>query len=215
MTDDVGGQAPGGISVRGVGRVAVVPDQATVEAAVAATAKTAAGAQEAVARALTKVLEALEAAGVASRDRVSAAMTLDAEYAYPADGKPTRLTGYRARHALHVTVRPLDRLGAVLDAAIAAGATDIGGVRLSVGDSSHATDQARELAVHDAIRHGQVLARAAGVGLGPVTRIDESASLHEPVAPLAAMRTMSAAATPVAVGETILEVAVSITFQIA
>jgi len=208
---------PRGITVRGVGRVTVPPDQATLSVGVEGRAKTAGQAQSAASTAMSGLIAALDDLGVAPRDRATTSITLEPTYVYPTDGKPARLTGYQARQTLEVLVRDLSRLGAVLDGTIAAGATQAGSVALGLNDASAAADRARSLAVADALRRAQVIAHAAGVGVGPALHIAEV-----PFGPVPAPRPMAmarlaaeAAPTPLEAGSTTVSVELQVTFAIA
>jgi hypothetical protein len=207
-----------GITVRGTGRVPVTPDQATITLGVEGRAKAAGGAQAAASTAMSAVIAALDELAIAPRDRATTGVTLDASYAYQPDGRPAKLTGYQARQTLEVRVRELARLGAILDGAIAAGATIAGGVSVSVADPSSASDQARSLAVADAMRHAQALARAAGVGVGPALQISELPRAWPAPLPRAmAMSAMTAesAPTPFEAGSTMIMIELEVTFAIA
>jgi uncharacterized protein len=212
-----GEDEPRGITVRGVGRVVVPPDQATLSLGVEGRAKTAVQAQAAASTAMTGLIAALDDLGIAPRDRATTLITLEATYTYPADGKPARLSGYQARQTLEVLVRDLSQLGGVLDGTIAAGATQAGSVTLGLNDPSAAADRARALAVADALRRAQVLARAAGVGVGPAMHIAEVPTGPVPGPRPMAMARMAAEAapTPVEAGSTTVSVELEVTFAIA
>jgi hypothetical protein len=100
----------------------------------------------------------------------------------------------------------------VLDRIIAAGANEIAGISFSVSDRSKRLDQARAEAVQDAKRKAEVLAKAAGVGLGRAVRIvEEGRSSPGPIMMRAAAPT---APTPIAPGEQTLHAGVSVTFEL-
>ena len=65
---------PRGITVRGVGRVAVPPDQATLSLGVEGRAKTAGQAQAAASTAMTGLIAALDDLGIGPRDRATTAI---------------------------------------------------------------------------------------------------------------------------------------------
>jgi uncharacterized protein YggE len=65
-------------------------------------------------------------------------------------------------HQVNVTVREIGEVSDVLDRVVAAGATDVGNVAFLVSDASKVLDQAREAAMADAQRKGEVYATAAG-----------------------------------------------------
>lgn len=198
------------ISVPGIGRVSVQPDIATLRLGVLVVRPTAAAARESAAETMTAVLEALSAKGVVKKDQRTALLSLSPVTDYSPETGP-RVTGYQAANSVAVTVRDLAQAGALIDAALAAGATSMDGLEFSVDDPSAADEQARELAMADARRRAQTIAAASGVKLGAVTNVVEGES-GGPV-PYPALRAVAfkteAADTPVEAGSQ--EIAVSVT----
>ncbi len=80
---------------------------------------------------------------------------------------------YHVGNSVSVTVRDLDTVGDVLDAAIAAGANSIYGVNFSVDDPDEVMAEARSLAVEDALARAEELAGLHSVALGEVVSISE------------------------------------------
>jgi uncharacterized protein YggE len=74
-----------------------------------------------------------------------------------------QIVGYWATNSLNVTVKDVDQVGDILDAAIAAGANTIDGIRFDVNDNSALEDQALQAAVKNARAKADVV--AAGLGL--------------------------------------------------
>jgi uncharacterized protein YggE len=74
---------------------------------------------------------------------------------------------------LRVTVRDVEMVGAVLDAAVDAGANQVHGVTFTVEDESTWQGQAREKAMADARARANELASLADVGLGEVVSVSE------------------------------------------
>ena len=108
-----------------------------------------------------------------------------------------------------------NRRAALPVAAVGAGATTVQDVSVGLAESAAAEDEARTLAVADARRKAEVLARAAGVRLGAATLLAEELSGGGP-APIAfKMAAMEAAPTPVAAGSTDVQVDIQVTFAIA
>ncbi|MEA2676408.1 MAG: uncharacterized protein QOJ81_549 [Chloroflexota bacterium] len=203
------------ISVPGVGRVAVQPDIATLRLGVLVVRQTAAAARESAAVIMNAVLEALSAQGVAKKDLRTALLSLSPVTDYSPETGP-RVTGYQAANSVSVTVRDLAQAGALIDAALAAGATSMDGLEFSVDDPSAAEEQARKLAMADAERRAETIAQAAGVKLGNVIGVVEG-ERGGPV-PFPAQRAMAfkaeAADTPVEAGSQEIVVSVSVAFAI-
>jgi hypothetical protein len=177
-------------------------------------AATASAAQSDASAAMTKIIAAVKAAGVADADLATQAISLQPQIDYSVTGKsPSKVTGYQASQSLQVTVRHLDQTGAIIDAGVSAGANQVGDVSFSVADPSAATTQARTAAMADAKARAQTLAQAAGVTLGAPLSISEvSAPSPVPFAAAAAQRAL--VSTPVEAGTTQIEVDVQVTFAI-
>ena len=83
------------------------------------------------------------------------------------NAQPPKVIGYDVSNNVTVTVRKLDSLGAVLDQVVSSGSNQINGVMFQVAKPEAATDEARKLAVADALRKAQVYTAASGRHLGP------------------------------------------------
>ncbi len=203
------------ISVPGVGRVSVQPDIATLRLGVMLVRQTAAAARESAAASMTAVLEALADKGVAKKDLRTAFLSLSPVTDYSPETGP-RVTGYQAANSVAVTIRDLAQAGALIDAALAAGATSMDGLDFTVDDPSAAEDQARQLAIVDAKRRAQTIAAASGLTLGAVTNVVEGD--HGGPIPFPSPRAMAfkaeAADTPVEAGSQEIVVSVTVAFAI-
>ncbi|HEY7816175.1 MAG TPA: SIMPL domain-containing protein, partial [Nakamurella sp.] len=141
---------------------------------------------------------------------------LDAVRDYSGEGGP-RVTGYQLTNTAEATIREIATVGALIDAALGAGATSLDGLAFRLADPTDALAEARRRAVADARARATVLAGEAGVRLGPVAAITEGGQLPPGgPRPVEAMRMKAAAdvATPVEAGTDELEVTVSVSFKI-
>jgi uncharacterized protein YggE len=205
--------APGGITVDGAGIVIVTPDEATVGLGVQTQASTAVRTQADASAAMTRIIVAIEALGIASADIATQSISLSPVYDNgPQAANPPKVTGYQASQSVAITVRRLAQTGAVIDAGVAAGATSVDGVTFSVADGAAASTQARTAAFNDAKQRAQTLAQAAGVTLGPAISITEVSAPN--VVPFAVPGPAGAVSTPVQPGTTQVEVDVEVTFAI-
>jgi len=202
------------VTVRGHGRASRRPDQAILSVSVERTSATAAAAQEDTSKRARGVMSALSERNVTAVDVASSAITLEPVYDYPDSGP--RLTGYRSSHSLTIRLQQIDELGPIIDACVAAGATGIANVSMTIADPAAAEDEARTAAVADAWRRAETLAAAAGVTLGELISLTEVIADHGP-RPMMRMRAeaMMAADTPVAEGTTELEAEVEARFAIS
>jgi uncharacterized protein YggE len=199
------------ITVSATGTVQVPPDQATVSAGVVKTALDAATAQAEANVVATQVIAAVRALGIPARDLQTAGISLNPQY----DDNGV-LTGFQATDTLVVTVTHLKQAGAVIDAAVHAGANQ--GISLSFGlqDPSAAQTAALQAAVRIAQAKAAAVARELGVSLtGAHVQLVEN--LAQPVQPvyaqtLAAPAPSRAPSTPVESGTLTVQDNVTLTY---
>jgi uncharacterized protein YggE len=155
-----------GITVCGHGKASARPDQAQVQIGVFATAATAEDARSQAAQAMSSVLGALKANGVADADIQTNYFVIQPQYAYT--GNIPRQTGYAAANAVTATVRRVDDVGKIVDAVTAAGRNNVivNGIQFSNGDPAQAQLDAQKNAVADAKRQAEQIASSAGASLG-------------------------------------------------
>jgi uncharacterized protein len=213
MTDPI--RTHGTIVVSGTGRIAVEPDVAELRLGVAVSRPTVEAARSAAADAMSAILAAVRAAGVASRDVRTTLLSVQPRYDYR-DGKAPTLVGYDLNNIVEVTARDLGKLGAVVDGALSAGATSLDGLSFRVNDPREAERAARTAAVEEARRRADVLAEAAGVRIAGVADIVEGGPLPTWPQPKAA-RMLEAAdsGTAIEAGTTEISVTVTVTFRIS
>lgn len=205
------------ISVVGEGVVDVAPDMAVLALTVLREADTARNALTANNAAMKEVLAALKAAGIADRDLQTSALNIQPRYAQPSRDKPQepKIVGYAASNQVTVRVRNLAETGAILDKAVSLGVNQGGGIAFVRDDLKATLTEARKRAVADALDRARTLAEAAGVKLGRVLSIEETASLPHPI-PLGGPMRMAASekAVPLASGENSYQTQVNVVFEI-
>jgi len=130
------------------------------------------------------------------------------------DHGPTGPIGYRVSNMVRITIRALDRLGTLLDAAIEAGANRVHHVGFGSLDAAEAQQQAREAAMADARTKAAHYATLAGASLGPVLAIAEGGATPPPFARVAAPMRAMMSATPIDPGENTITVAIHVTYAL-
>lgn len=203
------------ISVNGTGKAFLTPDIAYITIGVhteAAEATEAVASNNAQAQ---KVIDTLKSMGISEKDIQTSNFSIFPQPQYDSEGKPTGEVRYSVDNQVNVTVRDLDKIGDVLDAAVKAGANQIYGITFDVADKSAALSAARTAAVDDANAKAAELAAASGVQVGPVQTISEYTSYPAPVyAERGAMMADSAASVPISAGQMAITVDVSIVYAI-
>jgi uncharacterized protein len=204
---------PARVVVTGEGSVTVPPDYAEIASGVTTKAKTAEEATEANSKLMATVNAALQSSGIAPSDTQTARFSVSPVYGPPQVNTPPKLVGFSVSNELSVKVRQIAKVGAVLDALIAAGATDAGSVQFLHSDMSKALDQARQAAIADARRKAELYAQAAGLTLGGVAWITEEPG-YRPPPPMVARAFAATAPVPIAPGEDTLRVQITVGFDV-
>jgi uncharacterized protein YggE len=192
------------------------PDRAWVTVTAESRAKGPREAQKMNADVMSAVLQKLRGAGLPADAIQTRSYDLQPEYDYN-EGRQ-RLRGYLARNSVEVRADDLTRVGELLDLAVTAGATSVGGVRFDLKDRDAAEREALRLAVDDARKRADAAAAGAGMKVERVVRIQEQrAEVGPPPRPFM-MESRAAgaadAAPPVAPGELEIRAAVTLTASI-
>jgi uncharacterized protein len=156
------------ITVTGDGAVTTVPDRAGFSFGVDTQAPTASEALARNADASRALIAALKAAGVAAADLQTTNISLNPQLSQ--DG--TSVTGFDASSSVSATAA-LTKAGAIVDAAVGAGATNVSGPNLTSSDQTALAKKALAKAVADAKSTAEAIAAAAGLQLGAVQAIVE------------------------------------------
>jgi uncharacterized protein YggE len=202
------------IQVTGSGTLSAPPDQAVLYLAVETQASTATAATTTNAAAMTKVINALTAAGISNSSMQTTSYTLNPVYSNsPNQSVATTIIGYDAINSIQVTLTNLGSVGQVLDQAIAAGANQVQGITFTLSNAAQATlqKQALQLAMQDA--DSQAKATAAALGVTIVGPISVSPSyVFQPVS-YNRYSALAASSTPVQPGTLQVTVTVQVTYQ--
>jgi uncharacterized protein YggE len=191
------------ITVTGNGSVTSVPDRATFTFTIETRAKTASAALAQNSTDATSVIAALKAAGVTAANLQTSQVSLNPQTSQ--DG--TTIVGYDASNS--VTARTtIGSAGALVDAAVGAGANGVSGPSLDVSDQSTLYRDALHKAVDDAKLKAQSLADAAGLSLGAVQSITEGGS----AAPMPIADKLSSAAAPIEAGTQEIQASATVTY---
>jgi uncharacterized protein len=188
---------PPTVVTQGEAVVTARPDRAFVTIAAESRSKNSSEAQKLNAAAMTAVLQKIEQAGV-SKDAVrTIGYDLQPEFDYT-NGRQTFRT-YLARNTVEVRLDDIDRVGVVIDAAGAGGATRIAGIRFDLRDRAALERDALRQAVADARSRAEAIAAGAGATIDRIVRIEEGGA-QQPPRPMMRMEALSAAgdvSTPV------------------
>lgn len=204
------------LGVSGTGRVFVAPDTAIASIGVDITAATLAEATKQASDQMTAVINAIKAQGLDAKDIQTSSYSVYPITNQPKEGETPKITGYHVTNIVTVKIRDIANVGKVLDAAIAAGANSVNSVMFTVDNPAKAQDEARTLAVKDAMARAQTLATAAGVKVGKITVISELSGGVQPIFKTAEYAAAPAAsgAGPVETGQNEISATVEMHFEI-
>lgn len=205
------------IAVAGRGEVKAVPDIASIAMGVMTSGKTAKDALATNSKAMNQLMAVLQKAGIETKDVATSSFFVGPRYDYGQGGsQPPKLAGYDVSNMVTVTVRKIEALGDVMDAAVDAGTNQVQGISFSVSKPDAMLDEARKAAVADARRKAEVYAAAGGFSLGKIVTLSEGGSFQPPVPMMAKTMAAEAAsgAPPIAQGEQALAIDVNVVWEI-
>jgi len=217
-------EAPGSIersiTVVGEGKVSVAPDVAEANVGVDVLAPTVKESTAEAKERMTAIMAALQKAGIAEKDIQTSSYSIYFER-YPemmavVEEKPSEIEGnYRVSNMVRVKIRDLDKIGAVLDGVIEAGANNVYGVSFTVDDPSEVRSEARAKAIADAKAKAQELADLNGVNLGEVLQISEVIGGSFPTIGMPMAVEYAGGGGPISPGELEYSVQIQVTYAIA
>lgn len=207
------------ISVQGQGKVQAMPDIASLSFGVQTGRQpTADAAMKILTQKMTKIIDAVKAAGVEEKDLNTQYLSLNPSYDWQ-DGRQVD-RGFEANQSLVVKVRDLAKITEVLDAAVKAGANQAGSVSFTIDDPELLQAQAREEAIADAKQKAEKLAADLGVSLGDLQGFWEDQGSYPMYMERAVMMDSSGKgggapmAPPIPAGEQEVNVNVNLTYRI-
>lgn len=160
-----------GVLVSGTGQVLGMPDMLRADFGAEARGASVDEALRSANNALARIRDALVKAGVDRADM----QTADVEI-FPRYSRGRGISGYEVSHRLTVKIRQLDKAGATLGAAVAAGgnAARLSGVSFAIEDDSALLAEARKKAFNEAKAKAELYGQQAGRPLGHVVSVTET-----------------------------------------
>lgn len=207
---------PPRINTSGEGQVRVTPDRATVFIGVQSRALTAGAAAADNAKRQKAILDTLKALGLGPDQLATQNYSVSPEMKYEPTTGNGRVVGYVVSNTVRAELKRIDQVGAIIDAGLAKGANQIGGVQFSVSNAAEARRTAMAEAVANAKADAEVLARAAGGSLGQLIEIASSSPMIRPMYGEVGIQMRGktdAAQTPIEPGEQTITANVSAVWQ--
>ena len=159
------------ITVTGTGETQVSADTAIISLGVSARDKDVLQAQQKVNETIAAIRKALLDNGVEETCINTDYLNIYAIYDYSTDQE--ELAAYNANSTLAIKVTDISTVGALIDAAFAAGANTLNGITFSASDTEEANAESMKKAVAAAKAKAEVLAEASGLKITGIETIAE------------------------------------------
>lgn len=170
------------LTVQGKGELTRTPDMATIQFGLNVYDKASAKeATDEAGKTMHAVAKALEGFGVKEEDMKTSQFSIYETYKYDSNGNRTGKALYCASNTLSVDIYDLDTLAEIIDAGIAAGATNTYGISFGLKDFATGEEEALALAFENAYARGSALAQAAGKKLGDVVLLGDGTQMSEQI----------------------------------
>lgn len=204
------------LSVSAQAEASAVPDIARINVGVVTQGADANAAMRANAEQMDKVMSAVRAAGIASRDIQTGGINLYPQYRHVENEAPV-ITSYQANNSVNLRVRDIAKLGQVLDALAAAGANQINGPSFEVDQTEPLYDQARMAALDKARARAELYAQRLGMRVLRIVSVSEGGGgmgVPRPMYAMAAPAARMQADTSVSPGESTLSANLEVVFEL-
>jgi uncharacterized protein YggE len=205
------------VTVDGEGKVTAKPDIAMLNLSVVSQGKTVKQVTLDGNEKMTLIINEVKKLGVEDKDVQTSSYNLYPDYAYPENQSP-QIKSYSLNQGIAVKVRKLDTVDDVLDAAMKAGANQVGQLSFDIDEDSALKKEARDMAFKKAREKAEQMASAAGVKIGRVITFSEGYSPAVPIYPqydmAYAAKNEMAPAPSIEPGSKELTVTVSVTYEI-
>ena len=181
------------VTVTSTATIRSSPDEAVVTLGVQTQSQSAQDALQENASKMGDVVDAVLGDGIKPADLATIGLNLYPNY----DSNGTIVVSYTAQNQLNVTVHDLDKVGQVIDDAVAAGANLASGISFQLSDQNQGVDQALADAVADARSKAEAIAAASDATLGPVVQVTEGGGYVPPGPYYGVVAEAAGATTPV------------------
>ncbi len=210
------GEQPRTLSVNGTGTVTLDPDIVRISLGVMTEASDATEVVNLNNTQTQQLIAALKDLGIADEDIATTDFSIYPRDNYDLQGQPTGEKVYSVQNTVRITVRELDNLGAILGAAVDAGANNVYGIQFDVADREASYAEAVDAAMQNANERAQALAGAASVELGDVYNVSTNVygGSFDTVVSERALGLGGGSDVPIQPGQMQITVNVSVTYEL-
>jgi uncharacterized protein YggE len=199
----------GTLQVRGTGKVQVAPDEAVIHLGIVTEGRTASDATAANARLTQAVIKAV--AALPEHGITTEGLGVSPIVSYDPKTRVGTIVGFRATNGVQVKAK-IGNAGQIYDAGIAAGATEASDITFRIQDETPFREEALRIAVENAFREAELVAKAANTELRGAESIQIDSG-EERVFYRAAALDRAAPTTPVLPEERTISASVQISFR--
>lgn len=168
--DRPGGLQPPAVQVSGQGEVRVAPDMATLQFAISHSGTDLPALQQQAGRVMAEFLALTEELGIPEKQVQTSQLVIQPQYHWE-DGQRID-DGYQVQRMITVELHQLDRLGRLIERAVALGINTVSPPELRSTRAGELRIQALRAAAENARQRAAALAEQLDARLGPVRRID-------------------------------------------
>src|SRR3989344_4644148 len=161
------------VSFNGEGKVLAVPDIAMISASIVTQAVNSKTAQDQNSKKSQAVADFLKKQGIDEKDIKTTDYNIYPQYKYSSYCGQATITGYQVTQSYQVKVRDLEKVSAVLDGLVSAGANQVNNLGLKVEDPEKLKTEARQKAIEDAKKKANTLKKQIGIRLGKIVNYQE------------------------------------------
>ena len=177
------------ISFSGEGKISAVPDVAAISFSILTEATTSKKAQDDNSVKSKQVVDFLKSQDIDDKDIKTAGYNVYPQYGYDkplpvplgseVQSYPSyypgnqKIIGYQVNQSYEAKVRDLEKVSAVLDGLVKAGANQVNNLGFKIDDEEKLKDQAREMAINDAKEKANKLRKQLGILLGKIVNYQE------------------------------------------
>ena len=159
------------LSTSGQGEAKVTPDRASVMVNIQSRASSATAAASDNASRTRAVLDAIDKLGLSKDQMTTEGYTVYPEMQYDKNGGAPKVSGYVVTNTVRAETRRPEQVGAIVDAALGAGANLINSLSFYASSIDEARRQAIGAAVASARADAEAMAHAAGGSLGALIEL--------------------------------------------
>jgi uncharacterized protein YggE len=165
------------LKVIGTGVIKVMPDTAEIVLGVVTENDKVQIAQKENSTITAQVIETLKNLGVLNKDLKTEGYTINSKYDY-VDGKQV-FREYEVRNLIRVTIRDINNIGMIIDAAVEQGVNNVGNISFTIKESSLFYSEALKLAVEDAQSKAITIASKLGVRVDiiPIKIVEQTSDM--------------------------------------